>query len=245
MYKTNKDMNFRAQNLGYAISVLKPKLEKGVVDEPTLNLVWTMVRNYGRTRVGLKRLNAVSPEAMTHRPLVNGCYVLDDRQKEALWQALSQMELLRSACLRQITDRQSRLERDLADMNDWWFHLSVYERRAAFQGLKQITGEKDPAKVLNRTKGKKRLNLLIFALWHVDQINQAVREMERRLSRLTAEEFQQVKTSIRNYAGVDPDIWWTSVSEWERIKVLRAMLKGLEADKKAANTQSKARKSGS
>lgn len=245
MYKTNKGMTICAQNLGYAIRILKTKLEKGVVDESTLDLVWTMVRNYGRTRAGLKRLNTISPEAMADKPLVDGCYTLDGRQKEVLRRALMQMELIRSACLRQIAESQSRLARDLTDLNDWWFHLSVYERRAAFQALKQVTGEKDPAKVLSRAKGEKRLNLLIFALWYVDQINRAVREMERRLKRLTAEEFQQVKASIRAYAGVDPNIWWDSTSEWERIKVLRAMLKGLEADKKAAKALSKARKSGS
>ncbi|MBD3281261.1 hypothetical protein GF391_00760 [Candidatus Uhrbacteria bacterium] len=211
---------------------LREGLGKGTVENGTLDLVWTMVRNHGKSRRMLRRFDALAPEALQDAPYTEYGYVLDNVQLEILRDAQTLLELVSLTLRRELArNADHMLARDLADLNDWWRSLSGEERDIAFEAIEKATGCKDAGRLVYKAKSAERMNLLILALWAVDEVNSEARRQQKRWRALSDMERRQIAKSLESYSGMKAKKWWNTVSVRERNLVLGRMMDALDKAK--------------
>ena len=219
-----------AQNLRYTLSVIAALLESGQADDESLDLVWTMVRNYCKSRRLLCRLNILQPEVLKDAPKGIVGYLLNDEQTEVLRDAQIQLNLCYWVLNKQYYEiSKKRLDRDLAALNDWWRSLNKDERHVSFAAIGKITQSKRPAKVLSDATGVRRLMLLVRALEAVDTMHRQAREQEQRWKALDKVSQRQIMKSIETHAGMPAKQWWNQTPMYERTPTLKKMIDVLES----------------
>ena len=234
MFQTEQQKREVVGYLQHCIRVLSICIKEGTVTDNDLDLTWTLLWQYAKSRRLLKEFNKFLPENMAHLQRCDQGYILNEELCEVLEQARDSLDN-RSLSLRiELAEAaEKRLKRDLVAMNTWWLECTANEREIAFSAIANTFNTSRPARALSSASAEGRLMYLIVAMDAVELVLVLAKKQAARWQALGAEDKKQVMMSIEKHTGMSAKKWWNSVSLAEKTDTLKRLLDVLETQEEA------------